>query len=45
MLNKVKHKIRCKCIRKEEEKKRSIHGDNTNVFGEGIQTICYQEVW
>ena len=26
------HKIRCKCMRKEEEKKRSIHGDNTNVL-------------
>ena len=25
-------KIRCKCMRKEEEKKRSIHGDNTNVL-------------
>ena len=32
MLNKVKHKTRCKCMRKEEEKKRSIHGDNTNVL-------------
>ena len=26
------HKTRCKCLRKEEEKKRSIHGDNTNVL-------------
>ena len=32
MLNKEKHKIRYKCMRKEEEKKRSIHGVNTNVF-------------
>ena len=32
MLNKVKNKTRCKCMRKEEEKKRSIHGDNTNVL-------------
>ena len=32
MLNKAMHKTRCKCIRKEEEKKRSIHGDNTNVL-------------
>ena len=32
MLNKVKYKTRCKCMRKEEEKKRSIHGDNTNVL-------------
>ena len=26
------HKTRCKCMRKEEEKRRSIHGDNTNVL-------------
>ena len=26
------HKTRCKCMRKEEEKKRSIHGDDTNVL-------------
>ena len=26
------HKTRCKCIRKKEERKRSIHGDNTNVL-------------
>ena len=32
MLNKAKHKTRCKCMRKEEEKKRSIHGVNTNVL-------------
>ena len=32
MLNKKMHKTRCKCIGKEEEKKRSIHGDNTNVL-------------
>ena len=32
MLNKAMHKTRCKCMRKEEEKKRSIHGDNTNVL-------------
>ena len=32
MLNKVKHKIRCICMRKNEERKRSIHGDNTNVL-------------
>ena len=32
MLNKVMHKTRCKCMSKEEEKKRSIHGDNTNVL-------------
>ena len=32
MLSKAKHKTRCKCIRKKEERKRSIHGDNTNVL-------------
>ena len=31
MLNKVMHKTRCTCIRKKE-KRRSIHGDNTNVL-------------
>ena len=30
MLNKAMHKTRCKCTGKEEEKKRSIHGDDTN---------------
>ena len=25
-------KTRCKCMRKKEERKRSIHGDNTNVL-------------
>ena len=32
MSNKAMHKTRCKCTRKEEEKKRSIHGDNTNIL-------------
>ena len=32
MLNKAMHKIRRKCKRKEEEKRRSIHGDNINVL-------------
>ena len=26
------HKTRCKCTSKEKEKRRSIHGDNTNVL-------------
>ena len=30
MLNKVKHKTRCKCIKKK--RKKSSHGDNTNVL-------------
>ena len=32
MLNKAKHKTICKCMRKEEERRRSLHGDNTNVL-------------
>ena len=32
MLNKAKHKTRCKYMRRKEERKRSIHGDNTNVL-------------
>ena len=30
--NKAKHKTRCKCMRKKEEERRSIHGDDTNVL-------------
>ena len=32
MLNKAKHKTRCKCMRREEGRKRSSHEDNTNVL-------------
>ena len=32
MLNKQSIKTRCKCMRKKEEKRRSIHGDDTNVL-------------
>ena len=32
MLNKAKHKTRCRCIRGEEERKRSSYGDNTNIL-------------
>ena len=32
MLNKAKHKTRCKCMRREKGRKRSSHGDNTNVL-------------
>ena len=39
MLNKAMHKIRRKSKRKEEEKRRSIHGDNTNVDGTSIVTV------
>ena len=31
-LNKAKHKTRCKCMRRKEERKRSIHGDDTNFL-------------
>ena len=32
MLNKVKYKTRCKCMRREEGRSRSSHGDNNNVL-------------
>ena len=32
MLNKAKHKTRCRCMREEEKGERSSHGDNTNVL-------------
>ena len=32
MLNNAKRKTRCKCMKKKEEKERSIHGDDTNVL-------------
>ena len=32
MLNKAKHKTRCKCIRRKEERKRSIQGDDIDVL-------------
>ena len=32
MLNKVKHKTRCRCMWGEGERKISSHGDNTNVL-------------
>ena len=31
-LNKAKHKTRCKCMRRKKERKRSIHGDDTNFL-------------
>ena len=40
MLNKAKHKTRCKCMRKEEEKRRSIHGDSTNVLVEEFKLFA-----
>ena len=32
MLNKAQHKTKCKCMRREERRRRSSHGDNTNVL-------------
>ena len=40
MLSKEKHKTRCKCIRKKEERKRSFHGDNTNVLTKEFKTFA-----
>ena len=39
MLNKAKHKTRCTCLRGEEERKRSSHGDNTNVLTKEFETF------
>ena len=40
MLSKAKCKIRCKCMRKKEERKRSIHGNNTNVLTKEFKTFA-----
>ena len=40
MLRKAKHKTRCKCMRKKEERKRSIYGDNTNVWTKEFKTFA-----
>ena len=40
MLNKVKHKTRCKCMRKRDKRKRSIHGDDTNVLMKKFKTFA-----
>ena len=40
MLSKAKHKTRCKCMRKKEERKRSFHGDNTNVLKKEFKTFA-----
>ena len=39
LLNKAKHRTRCRCMRGEEERKRSSHGDNTNVLTEEFETF------
>ena len=43
MLNKAKHKTRCKCMRKKKEKRRSIHGDNTNVLAKEFKPFAIGE--
>ena len=40
MLSKAKHKTRCRCMRKKEERKRSIHGDNINVLTKEFKTFA-----
>ena len=40
MLRKANHKTRCKCMRKKEERKRSIYGDNTNVWTKEFKTFA-----
>ena len=40
MLNKVMHKTRCKCMRKGEEMRRSIHRDNTNVLAKEFKSFA-----
>ena len=39
MLNKAKHKTRCRCMREEEEGDRSSYGDNTNVLTKEFETF------
>ena len=38
-LNKSMHKTRCKCMRRKEERKRSIHGDDTDVLTKEFKTF------
>ena len=40
MLNQAMRKTRCKCKGKEEEKKRSIHGDNINVLAKAFKPFA-----
>ena len=44
MLNKVMHKTRCKCMRKGEEMRRSIHGDNTNVLTKELKPFAIKRL-
>ena len=40
MLNKAQYKTICKCMRKKKERKRSIHGDDTNVLTKEFKTFA-----
>ena len=40
MLNKAKPKIRCKCMMNEDKKRRSIHGDNTNILAKEFKLFA-----
>ena len=40
MLNKAKHKTRYKSMRMEKEKKRLIHGNNTNVLAKEFKSFA-----
>ena len=44
MLNKTKHKTRCRCMRGEEERERSSHGDNTNVLTKEFETFTVKRL-
>ena len=44
MLNKAKHKIRCKCMLNEDKKRRSIHGDNTNVLAKEFKPFTIKRL-
>ena len=39
-LNKAMHKTICKCMGKMEEKKRAIHGDDTNVLAKEFKPFA-----
>ena len=43
MLNKAKHKTRRKCMRKKEEKRRLIHGNNTNVLAKEFKLFAIKK--
>ena len=40
MLHKAMYKTRCKYMRKKNEKRRSIHGDNTNVLAKEFKPFA-----